>query len=400
MPMFNNEYPYTNIHEINLDWVIKNVEEIRALVDKYIVNYEQITFADPITWNYLTPYEMHTIVLDQAYNAYLSKQDVPAYTQLNDSDYWLKIGDFFQYIEKALSNIAYNETTSATATKSYAAGDLLINNDILYRALIQMPAGSTFVIGTNIEAVTVETLLNELKADYTGAISTLREDVDQELTDLESLIGSHINEINRNHQIKTYDSITDIGVSAATATVVNVYNALPVNSIIYVNSSELLSGATPADGIVEIMKMSDKAFIRFNGIDKTAGYWIMGFTNNIPDGYWHEYIGYKTQNITPSVTGVTFAGPIVCTKSGNVTTVELTYNITVDSGYTNTNIFVGNIPESFRPINRFATYGGNAMVSNNFVGNYRWRLQTDGNLYLVASYAGIQEAYMHMSFID
>ena len=400
MPMFKNEYPYTNIHEINLDWVIKNVQEIRAMVDKYIINYEQITFADPISWEYAVAYPLHTIVLDQSYNAYLSKQDVPSYTQLGDSDYWLKIGDFFKYSEKARSNIAYNEGANATASKSYAVGDLLINNDILYRALIQMPAGSTFVIGTNIEEVTVETLLNDLKGDYTEKITTLRSDMNTGLMNLENLIGSHINEINRNHQIKTYDSIADIGVSAANATIVNVYNALPVNSVIYVNSSELLTGTTPADGIVEIMKMSDKAFIRFNGTDKTAGFWIMGFTNNVPDGYWHEYIGYKTQNITPSVTGVTFAGPIVCTKSGNMTTVELTYNITVDSGYNNTNIFIANIPEAFRPVNRFATYGGNAMVGNGFVGNYRWRLQTDGNLYLVASYAGIQEAYMHMSFID
>lgn len=389
MPMFKNEYPYTNIHEINLDWVIKNVQEIRALVDKYIINYEQITFADPIGWEYAVAYPMHTIVLDQSYNAYMSKQDVPSYTQLGDTDYWLKIGDFFQYIEKALSNIAYNEKTSATASKSYAVGDLLISNDILYRVLIQLPSGSTFVIGTNIEAVTVETLLNDLKVDMNTG-----------LTNLENLIGSHINEINRNHRIKTYDSIADIGVSATNATVVNVYNALSVNSIIYINSSELIAGSAPADGVVEIMKMSDKGFIRFNGVDKTAGFWIMGFTNGIPDGYWHEYIGYKTQNITPSVTGVTFAGPIICTKSGNVTTVELAYNITVDSGYTNTNILIANIPESFRPVNRFATYGGNAMVGSGFVGNYRWRLQTDGNLYLVASYAGIQEAYMHMSFID
>lgn len=66
MPMFKNEYPYTNIHEINLDWIIKNVEEIRALVDKYIINYEQITFADPISWEYAVAYPMHTIVLEGA----------------------------------------------------------------------------------------------------------------------------------------------------------------------------------------------------------------------------------------------------------------------------------------------------------------------------------------------
>ena len=163
MPMFRNEYPDTNLHEINLDWIIKNVEDIRALVDKYIINYEQITFADPITWNYAVEYPMHTIVLDEAYNAYLSKQDVPSYTQLGNTDYWLKIGDFFLYIEKALSNLAYNETTRTTASKSFAAGELLINNDILYRATVQIPAGTVFEIGVNIEQVTVESLLKELK---------------------------------------------------------------------------------------------------------------------------------------------------------------------------------------------------------------------------------------------
>ena len=172
MPMFNNEYPYTNIHEINLDWVIKNVEEIRALVDKYIVNYEQITFADPINWDYPVAYPMHTIVLDQAYNAYLSKQDVPSYTQLNNSDYWLQIGDFFQYIEKALSNLAYNEGTKTAASKSYAVDDLLVNNDILYRAQVQMSAGTTFVIDSNIKQVTVESLLNDLKTDLSADIQT------------------------------------------------------------------------------------------------------------------------------------------------------------------------------------------------------------------------------------
>lgn len=171
MPMFNNEYPYTNIHEINLDWVIKNVEEIRALVDKFIINYEQITFADPINWDYPVAYPMHTIVLDQAYNAYLSKQDVPSYTQLNNSDYWLQIGDFFQYIEKALSNLAFNEGTETAASKSYAAGELLVNNDILYRTMVQMPAGTTFVIDSNIEQVTVESLLNDLKTDLSTDIA-------------------------------------------------------------------------------------------------------------------------------------------------------------------------------------------------------------------------------------
>lgn len=325
MPMFKNEYPYTNIHEINLDWIIKNVEEIRAMVDKYIINYEQITFADPIGWEYAVAYPMHTIVLDQSYNAYLSKQDVPSYTQLGDSDYWLKIGDFFQYIEKALSNIAYNETTSATASKSYAVGDLLINNDILYRVMIQLPAGSTFVIGTNIEQVTVEQLLDEMKTDLsadiaantqaialnTGNITTLtdgladvRSDLTADITALETATNTKIDTLEANFApIETSPSTRAYGINNyliykdalyKTTRAIAVGDTLTVGTNIvrdtfatensYEDFTSLVSfSGSVATGGTHFVKKGSKVFFTYQGPIVTLAQQDLILT--IPEGY-------------------------------------------------------------------------------------------------------------------
>lgn len=48
---------------------------------------------------------------------------------------------------------------AAAASKNYAVNDLIIRNDILYKVTAAITAGDSFVVGTNISAVTVEDLL-------------------------------------------------------------------------------------------------------------------------------------------------------------------------------------------------------------------------------------------------
>lgn len=248
MPMFKNEYPYTNIHEINLDWIIKTVEEIRAMIDKYIINYEQITFADPIQWQYSVEYPMHTIVLDESYNAYLSKQDVPSYTQLGNADFWMKIGDFFQYIEKALSTIAYNETTRTTASKSYAVGDLLINNDVLYRTTAQINAGTTFEIGVNIEQVTVESLLDDLKSAINTNADNISTNADNISTNADNIAALQTSKQN----VLTFDTtpaagstnpVTSAGIKTAMDTLITEH----VNIIGHYYTAEWMADSSSAN---------------------------------------------------------------------------------------------------------------------------------------------------------
>ena len=34
--LFDHKYPYSDFHELNLDWIIKNVEEVRAMLDTIV----------------------------------------------------------------------------------------------------------------------------------------------------------------------------------------------------------------------------------------------------------------------------------------------------------------------------------------------------------------------------
>lgn len=97
MPVFE-EFPYTNFHELNLDWILKEMKELDQNV-KDLISADIIKYADPIQWSILTAYEKYTIVLDSSYNAYMSMQDVPAGTALTDTAYWQQIGDLYGYLE-------------------------------------------------------------------------------------------------------------------------------------------------------------------------------------------------------------------------------------------------------------------------------------------------------------
>ena len=97
MPVFE-EFPYTNFHELNLDWILKEMKELDQNI-KDLIASDIIKYADPIQWSILTAYEKYTIVLDSSYNAYMSMQDVPAGTALSDTSYWQQIGNLYGYLE-------------------------------------------------------------------------------------------------------------------------------------------------------------------------------------------------------------------------------------------------------------------------------------------------------------
>lgn len=96
MPVFE-EFPYTNFHELNLDWLIRQMIDLRKDMADFVGGHT-ITYADPIQWSILTAYPAYTIVLDNVGDAYMAIQDVPAGTPLTDTDYWMQIGNFYGYV--------------------------------------------------------------------------------------------------------------------------------------------------------------------------------------------------------------------------------------------------------------------------------------------------------------
>lgn len=86
--MFINQFPYSDFHELNLDWIISQIKKITAEMESYEATHK-IIFADPIQWNITTQYAPFTIVSDSVSNAsYISRKAVPSGILLTDTEYW------------------------------------------------------------------------------------------------------------------------------------------------------------------------------------------------------------------------------------------------------------------------------------------------------------------------
>ena len=162
---FFNNYPYTDFHELNLDWILSIIRELQISMTSF-VNINTIKYADPILWNITTQYEQNTLVQDSDGITYLSKQPVPAGVDITNTDYWLKVADFSQLADIIKRSItAADDGSNTTTSANRSEGDLLWLNNYLYRVVRPMNIGDAYVVGginPNIEQVTIEQLLDEL----------------------------------------------------------------------------------------------------------------------------------------------------------------------------------------------------------------------------------------------
>ena len=96
---FWNKYPYTDFHELNLDWVLKTIKLMDEKLDNFI-NLNEIKYADPIEWDITSQYQGNTVVLDDVNHvAYLSIQAVPAGVALTNTNYWIPILDLRSFYD-------------------------------------------------------------------------------------------------------------------------------------------------------------------------------------------------------------------------------------------------------------------------------------------------------------
>lgn len=87
MGLFDN-FPYTNFHEINLDWLIDVIKKIDKKTDDFAVTNQ---FKIGGVWSIQKSYEKYTIVTT-ATNAYISKDAVPYGVNITNEEYWIDIG--------------------------------------------------------------------------------------------------------------------------------------------------------------------------------------------------------------------------------------------------------------------------------------------------------------------
>ena len=167
------QLPYTNYHDLNLDWVLQQISQLKTDVNDF-VSLNSIKYADPIQWDITTQYEKNTVVVDIAGDGYLSVKAVPSGISIERTEYWTLIGNFsalWGSIKDAIST--EQEGHSTTATKARAVGDLVWLVNDLIEVTANMSIGTAYALGTNCRAYSMQILLTELQTAINANIAAI-----------------------------------------------------------------------------------------------------------------------------------------------------------------------------------------------------------------------------------
>ena len=186
-----DQFPYTNFHELNLAWILEALKEIQTTTEQFVA-INSLKYADPIQWNITSQYEKNTIVIDpQSGTAYISVAPVPLGVALTNEDYWTVVFDLGSFVTRAAQNFTdkWEESTTLTATFDSGVNDWLIWGDRLYRVLSPIVAGDQYVIGSNIEHFTLESIIGHIEDLTTTDKSNLVAAINEVLTTLANTTG-------------------------------------------------------------------------------------------------------------------------------------------------------------------------------------------------------------------
>lgn len=126
--LFDHKYPGTDLHEIDLAYMLAQVQQIKEQIDTLYSN-GIVKFADPVEWAINRNYTAGIIVKDaNTSNYYIAKQLVPSGIQLYNTEYWQSLGlmetaDYSGEIARLDAEIAVVSTTANQAGQdAQAAG--------------------------------------------------------------------------------------------------------------------------------------------------------------------------------------------------------------------------------------------------------------------------------------
>lgn len=241
--MFSTRWPYTNFHELNLDWILETLKKQDAAIADFI-SLNSITYANPLQWDITRQYPKNQVVLDTNGDGYLSVQPVPVGVEIDNADYWTKIGNFSElWSTVKLAITAADEGLKTTASADRASGDLVWLNNTLYVCTTAITRGTEY--GTN---NTAKTTIDARLANLAQAVSTLQNNITTINTALPNKIdkdttGDLAQTVSNNYKMtaKRVDIYTALGKAFTSHSGVNSIGNVDVPTWIYGKEFKLAS---------------------------------------------------------------------------------------------------------------------------------------------------------------
>lgn len=87
-----NNWPYTDLHNLNLDWLINTVKDLQEEVREFTQDLPHVSAWNNGQWDITHAYDANEIVFDDN-KIYISVKPVPANTQISNTRYWTEIAD-------------------------------------------------------------------------------------------------------------------------------------------------------------------------------------------------------------------------------------------------------------------------------------------------------------------
>lgn len=118
MGLFDS-FPYTNFHELNMEWVLRYVKNLDSKVEEYMA-INKISYGGP--WDIRKSYPKWSIVSDNG-RAFISIENTPGGVELENEKYWVLAGDLDPRIESINTYLDNNRRAFYNVLDYGAKGD-------------------------------------------------------------------------------------------------------------------------------------------------------------------------------------------------------------------------------------------------------------------------------------
>ena len=163
------------------------VSKVIEVMQQYIET-SSISYADPIQWDITKQYPRNTVVVTVNGDGYLSTQPVPIGIDIDNEDYWTKIGNFSELwgsVKLAITPV--DEKLKTTASEARAVNDLVWLNNDLYIITKAMDAGTRYIEGTNCKKTNIGEQLKDLNTKVDSNKSSVDNSIEQINTNIENI---------------------------------------------------------------------------------------------------------------------------------------------------------------------------------------------------------------------